>query len=215
MNNGGGWTDSSGKWAIDQQANVDTLTYLRKLTKEGVTQPNPETTDRKDVFNEFAQGRIGMLNGAVFLRKGFIDPVDAKLNYGVAALPSKDGTTHRTLGVQDYLVAFKKNGGADKPAVRKFLDFFYQKENAAKFVSTEGFLPVTTSAGDALSSDSRNGAYYKPFVDALSDAQFAPTDDPAWAAVDGAVKQRIGGAVAGGDPAKVLDEIQKTAQKGS
>ncbi|MEV5954751.1 extracellular solute-binding protein [Streptomyces sp. NPDC051987] len=215
MNNGGGWTDASGAWAIDQQANIDTLAYLRKLTKEGVTQPNPETTDRKDVFNEFAQGRIGMLNGAVFLRKGFIDPVNAKLNYGVAALPSEDGTTHKTLGVQDYLVAFKKNGGADKPAVKKFLDFFYEKKNAAKFVSTEGFLPVTKSAGDALSSDSRNAAYYKPFVDALPDAEFAPTDDPAWAAVDGAVKQRIGSAVAGGDPAKVLGEIQRTAQKGS
>ena len=34
MNNGGGWTDTSGKWAIDQQANVDTLSYLRKLTKD-------------------------------------------------------------------------------------------------------------------------------------------------------------------------------------
>jgi multiple sugar transport system substrate-binding protein len=98
--------------------------------------------------------------------------------------------------------------------VKKFLDFFYQKENAAKFVSTEGFLSVTESAGQVLSSDSQNAAYYKPFVDALSSAEFAPADDPAWAAVDGAVKQRIGTGVAGGDPAKVLGEIQKTAQKG-
>ncbi|MGW0470769.1 extracellular solute-binding protein [Streptomyces coeruleorubidus] len=138
MNNGGGWTDASGKWAVDQQANVDTLTYLRKLTKDKLTQPNPEATNRKDVFNQFAQGKIGMLNGAVFMRKGFIDPVDAKLNYGVAALPSKDGSTHKTLGVQDYLVAFKKSDGSNKAAVKKFLDFFYQKENAAEFVSTEG-----------------------------------------------------------------------------
>ncbi|WP_242435818.1 extracellular solute-binding protein [Streptomyces sp. Root369] len=214
MNNGGGWTDASGKWTIDQQANVDTLSYLRKLTKEKVTQPNPEATNRKDVFNQFAQGKIGMLNGAVFMRKGFIDPVDAKLNYGVAALPSKDGSTHKTLGVQDYLVAFKKSDGSNKAAVKKFLDFFYQKDNAAKFVSTEGFLSVTESAGQVLSSDSQNAAYYKPFVDALSSAEFAPADDPAWAAVDGAVKQRIGTGVAGGDPAKVLGEIQKTAQKG-
>ncbi|MET7476982.1 extracellular solute-binding protein [Streptomyces sp. NPDC005648] len=214
MNNGGGWTDASGRWAIDRQANVDTLTYLRKLTKEKVTQPNPEATNRKDVFNEFAQGKIGMLNGAVFMRKGFIDPVDPKLDYGVAALPSKDGSTHKTLGVQDYLVAFKKSGGSNKATVKKFLDFVYQKENAAKFVSTEGFLSVTKSAGDALSSDSADAAYYKPFVDALADAEFAPADDPAWAAVDGAVKQRIGTAVADGDPAKVLGEIQKTAQKG-
>lgn len=210
MNNGGGWVDDSGGWAIGQPANVKTLTYLRKLTKAGLTQPNPETTNRKDVFNEFAQGRIGMLNGAVFLRKGFIDTVDKNLNYGVAALPSQDGSTHHTLGVQDYLVAFKKDGGKNRASVRKFLDFVYQKDNASKFQSTEGFLSVTRSAGEALSSDA---AYYKPFVDALDNAEFAPTDNPSWVAVDGAVKQRIGTAVAGGDPAKVLNEIQKTAEK--
>ncbi|MET7688957.1 extracellular solute-binding protein [Streptomyces sp. NPDC005483] len=210
MNNGGGWVDDSGKWAVDQPANVETLTYLRKLTKEGLTQPNPETTNRKDVFNQFAQGRIGMINGAVFMRKGFIDPVDKDLDYGVAPLPSKDGTTHNTLGVQDYLVAFKKDGGKNREAVNKFLDFVYQKENASTFLSTEGFLSVTKSAGDALSSDT---AYYKPFVDALAGARFAPADNPGWAAVDGAVKQQIGTAVAGGDPKKVLEKIQKTAQK--
>lgn len=210
MNNGGGWVDDSGKWAVDQQANVETLTYLRKLTRQGLTQPNPETTNRKDVFNQFAQGRIGMLNGAVFMRKGFIDPVDKDLDYGVAPLPSKDGTTHNTLGVQDYLVAFKKDGGKNREAVNKFLDFFYQRENASRFLSTEGFLSVTKSAGDALSSDAD---YYKPFVDALSGAKFAPADNPGWAAVDGAVKQQIGTAVADGDPQEVLEKIQKTAQK--
>ncbi|MEU5029454.1 extracellular solute-binding protein [Streptomyces milbemycinicus] len=210
MNNGGGWTDTSGKWAVDQRANVETLEFLRKLTKAGLTQPNPEATNRKDVFNQFAQGKIGMLNGAVFMRKGFIDPVDKNLDYGVAPLPSKDGTTHHTLGVQDYLVAFKKHEGKNREAVHKFLDFFYQKKNASKFLSTEGFLSVTKSAGDALSSDA---AYYKPFVDALSGARFAPTDNPNWAAVEGAVKQRIGTAVSSADPEKVLSEIQKTAEK--
>ncbi|MFM9450527.1 extracellular solute-binding protein [Streptomyces europaeiscabiei] len=211
MNNGGGWTDKSGQWAVDQRANVETLDFLRKLTKAGLTQPNPEATNRKDVFNQFAQGRIGMINGAVFMRKGFIDTVDKQLNYGVAPLPSKDGTTHNTLGVQDYLVAFKKKDeGKNREAVNKFLDFFYEKKNASKFLSTEGFLSVTKSAGDALSSDS---AYYKPFVDALSGARFAPTGNPNWATVEGAVKQRIGTAVSSAEPEKVLSEIQKTAEK--
>ncbi|MEV0775431.1 extracellular solute-binding protein [Streptomyces sp. NPDC050433] len=210
MNNGGGWTGASGEWAVDQSANVETLNFLRKLTKAGLTQPNPEATNRKDVFNQFAQGKIGMLNGAVFMRKGFIDSVDKNLNYGVAPLPSKDGSTHHTLGVQDYLVAFKKDEGKNREAVNTFLDFVYQKENASEFLSTEGFLSVTKSAGEALSSDAD---YYKPFVDALPGARFAPTDKPEWAAVEGAVKQRIGTAVAGGDPEKVLADIQQTTEK--
>ena len=91
MNNGGGYVDQSGNWTLDSQANVDTLNYLKDLSKSGLTQPNPETTDRKDVFNEFAQGKVGMLNGAVFMPAGFINKVNAKLPYGIAPLPTKAG----------------------------------------------------------------------------------------------------------------------------
>ncbi|POM27498.1 Maltose-binding periplasmic protein precursor [Actinomadura rubteroloni] len=209
MNNGGGWVDASGKWAVDQPANVAALTYLRDLTKSGVTQPNPETTDRAKVFNQFAQGRIGMAIGGPFTRAGFIDPVNKNLNFGVAPLPSRDGKEHNTLGVMDVLAAFKKNGGKNREAVRRFLDFFYTAQNTSKFLKLEGFLPVTKSAGDALSSD----PYMKQFVDALPTSKFAPTSNPAWSAVAGAVKQDLGSAVSGGDPKQVLTGIQRTAEK--
>ncbi|WP_067071809.1 extracellular solute-binding protein [Carbonactinospora thermoautotrophica] len=211
MNNGGGWVDASGEWAVNSPRNVETLTFLRDLTKSGLTQPNPETTNRKDVFNLFAQGKIGMLNGAVFMPTSFINPVNPNLRYGVAPLPSKDGATHNTLGVVDFLMAFKKDDGANKEAVSKFLDFCYAKENVAKFLEDEGFLPVTRSAGEALNSD----AYLKQFIDQLPNAKFAPTDDPAWQAVDGAAKQRLGTAVANTDPKAVLDQIQQTAEQNS
>ncbi|MFC9969702.1 extracellular solute-binding protein [Spirillospora sp. NPDC127200] len=209
MNNGGGWVDSSGKWAINQQANVDTLNFLRDLTKAGLTQPNPETTDRKTVFNQFAQGKVGMAIGGPFTRAGFIDKVNKDLPYEVTPLPSKSGTEHNTLGVMDVLAAFKKNDGKNKEAVSKFLNFFYQKDNTAKFLKLENFLPVTKSAGDALSSD----PYFKLFVDSLPTSKFAPTTNPAWSAVAGAVKQELGASVADSDPKKVLEKIQQTAEK--
>ncbi|GAA4103084.1 extracellular solute-binding protein [Actinomadura miaoliensis] len=209
MNNGGGWTGPSGRWAIDQPANVDTLTFLRGLTKAGLTQPNPETTNRKDVFNRFAQGQIGMLNGAVFLPKGFIDPVNRNLRYGVAPLPSRHGTTHNTLGVVDFLMAFRRDGGRNREAVSRFLEFVYRKDNAVRFLRTGGFLPVTRSAGRELSAD----PYLREFVKALPSARFAPTGAPAWQAVDGAAKQYIGTAVAAADPATVLRRLQRTAER--
>ncbi|WP_131739258.1 extracellular solute-binding protein [Actinomadura roseirufa] len=209
MNNGGGWVNPAGKWAINQPANVDTLTFLRNLTKSGLTQPNPETTDRKTVFNQFAQGKIGLAIGGPFTKASFIDPVNKSLEFGVAPLPSKSGTEHNTLGVMDVLAAFKKNDGKNKEAVQKFLDFFYQKDNTAKFLTKEGFLPVTKSAGDVLSSD----PYMKQFVDALPTSKFAPTGNPAWTSVAGAVKQSLGTSVAGSEPKKVLDKIQETAEK--
>ncbi|TDD32277.1 extracellular solute-binding protein [Actinomadura sp. KC06] len=209
MNNGGGWVDASGKWAINQKANVDTLTFLKGLNTSGLTQPNPESTDRKTVFNQFAQGKIGMSIGGPFTKAGFIEPVTKNLDFGVAPLPSRSGNEHNTLGVMDVLVAFKKADGKNKDAIKKFLDFVYQKENTSKFLTGEGFLPVTKSAGDALSAD----PYMKQFVDALPTSKFAPTSNPAWSAVAGAVKQDLGSSVADEDPKKVLDKIQETAEK--
>jgi multiple sugar transport system substrate-binding protein len=209
MNNGGGYVDQSGNWAIDSQANVDTVNYLKDLTKSGLTQPNPETTDRKDVFNEFAQGKIGMLNGAVFMPAGFINKVNAKLPYGIAPLPSKSGSTSNTLGVQDFLVAFKNNGGKKKDAVSKFLNFFYQANNVANFQKEEGFLPVTKSAGDVIANAV---PYDKPFIDALPNAKFYPTGNAAWGPLANTIKEKLGTAITG-DPKSVLSELQQTAQK--
>jgi len=209
MNNGGGWVDASGKWAINQQANVDTMNFLKDLNKSGLTQPNPETTDRKTVFNQFAQGGVGMAIGGPFTREGFITKVNPNLQFGVTSLPTKSGGASSTLGVMDVLAAFKKNDGKNKEAVSKFLNYFYQQDNTSKFLKLEGFLPVTKSAGDALSAD----PYFKQFVDALPTSKFAPTTNPAWSAVAGAVKQDLGSAVANKDPKKVLDDIQKTAEK--
>jgi multiple sugar transport system substrate-binding protein len=209
MNNGGGYVDQSGNWTIDSQANVDTLNYLKGLTKAGLTQPNPETTDRKDVFNEFAQGKIGMLNGAVFMPAGFINKVNDKLPYAVAPLPTKTGAAPSTLGVQDFLVAFKNNGGKKKDAISKFLNFFYQANNVANFQKEEGFLPVTKSAGDVIGSAV---PYDKPFIDALPNAKFYPTGNAAWGPLANTIKEKIGTAITG-DPKSVLSELQQTAQK--
>ncbi len=48
-----------------------------------------------------------------------------------------------TLGVEDYLMAFKKKGNQD--AVKEFLDLYYQPENITRWIAAEGFLPVTKS----------------------------------------------------------------------
>jgi multiple sugar transport system substrate-binding protein len=140
---------------------------------------------------------------------GFINKVNEKLPYGIAPLPSKTGASPSTLGVQDFLVAFKNDGGKKKDAVSKFLNFFYQTNNVANFQKEEGFLPVTKSAGTVIS-----GAvpYDKPFIDALPSAKFYPTGNAAWGPLANTVKEKVGTAITG-DPKSVLSELQQTAQK--
>ena len=206
-NNGGDWIDSSGKWTINSDKNVQALQFLADLAnKQKVTQINPGKTNRTDgAFSLFQDGKVGMVMGfsplAAELDK------QKKVNYGVAQVPTNVGTPV-TLAVQDFLMAFKKDGG-NKDAVSKYLNMYYQTDNIQKFISAEGFLPVTKSGLTAMSSDPKLTAY----LDALPHAKQAPTNNPVWDKVKLAVQQNIGAAVQpGGDPQKVLDNLQKLAE---
>ncbi|GLW10494.1 solute-binding protein [Microtetraspora sp. NBRC 13810] len=202
MGNGGGYKDASGNWAIDSPQNVETFNFLKGLVDAGLTTPNPGTKDRKVVWEDFGAGKVGMVNGGpmsipIFEKGGL-------KNFGVVPIPGKTGPLSTTLGVQDWIMAFNKNGHAAE--IKKFFDFFYSGDAAQRISDTYKLLPVTKSGIEKLSSDQN----LKPFLDALPNATFYPFTDPKWSEVNTQIKQTIGGAVTG-DPAQVLGAIQKTA----
>ncbi|WP_055505439.1 extracellular solute-binding protein [Nonomuraea pusilla] len=203
LGNGGGYKDASGKWAINSPQNVETFTYMKGLVDAGLTTPNPGTKDRKTVWEDFGAGKVGMVNGGPMSIPIF-DTAGLK-NYGVAPIPGKTGPLDTTLGVQDWIMAFNKNGHAEE--IKKFFDFFYTGDAAQKISELYKLLPVTKGGIDKLSSDEK----LKPFLDALPNATFYPQADPKWDAVSAQMKQTIGSAVKD-DPAKVLGELQKAAE---
>ncbi|SEH00294.1 multiple sugar transport system substrate-binding protein [Nonomuraea solani] len=203
LGNGGTYKDAAGKWAINSPQNVETFTYMKGLVDAGLTTPNPGTKDRKTVWEDFGAGKVGMVNGGPMSIPIF-DAAGLK-NYGVVPIPGKAGPLDTTLGVMDWIMAFNKNGHAAE--IKKFFDFFYTGSAAQKISDTYKLLPVTNGGIQKLSSDEK----LKPFLDALPNASFYPFQDPKWAEVNPAIKQTIGGAVKD-DPAKVLGELQKTAE---
>ncbi len=203
LGNGGGYKDASGKWAINSPQNVETFTYLKGMVAEGLTTPNPGTKDRKTVWEDFGAGKVGMVNGGPMSIPIF-DAAGLK-DYGVVPIPGKAGPLDTTLGVMDWIMAFNKNGHAAE--IKKFFDFFYTGSAAQKISDTYKLLPVTNGGIQKLSGDEK----LKPFLDALPNASFYPFQDPKWADLNPAIKQTIGGAVTD-DPAKVLGELQKTAE---
>jgi multiple sugar transport system substrate-binding protein len=203
-NNGGDWK-SGDAWAINSDKNVQTLQFLADLAnKHKVTQVNPGKTNRTDgAFQLFKDGKVGMVMGFSPLAAQL--DAEGKVEYGVAAMPTNTGASV-TLGVEDYLMAFKKKG--NKEAVGKLLDLYYRPENITRWISAEGFLPVTKSGLKAMSGNPK----LKPYLDALPSARLAPTTDPAWDRVKLDVQQTIGLAVQpDGDPKQVLDQLQKNA----
>ncbi|WP_258020909.1 extracellular solute-binding protein [Streptomyces anatolicus] len=206
LGNGGGYTDADGKYTLDSAQNVETFEWLKtNLVKPGLTYANPASTDRKTAFADFAGGKVGMLNGhpsLIQMAKG------GDVDYGVAPIPGKEGPLESTLGVADWMMAFK-DGGAEKEGVKKFLDFTYSKKMLA-FDEMYNLMPVTQ---DALKTMQSNGEHkdLEPFFEVLPEAKFYPLGDTSWDLVSAEIKKTGGKAVVD-DPKQVLGDLQKKAE---
>jgi multiple sugar transport system substrate-binding protein len=203
-NNGGDWK-SGERWAINSERNVQALQFLADLAnRHRVTQVNPGKTNRTDgAFQLFKDGKVGMVIGFSPLAAQL--DVEGKVDYGVATMPT-NVEAPVTLGVEDYLMAFKKKD--NREPVKQFLDLYYLPENITRWIAAEGFLPVTKSGVEKM----RDNAKLKPYLDALPQARLVPTTDPVWDKVKLDVQQNLGLAVQpGGNPKQVLDGLQQRA----
>lgn len=206
--NGGQYYNyATSKWVLNSPANVATATYLKSLVSQGYTEPNPDKCDRTACAQAlFAAGKAVFINGSVFLGSWLQANGGANINYGTGSFVANVGHKPVTLGVQDYFTAYKANG--NQAAIQKWMDFIYQPDNYAKFLTAAGgFIPATVSAGAKAASDPA----LAPFIKLLPNAVFYPGDIASWNAVKGLIQQGIGQSVTG-NPASVLNSLQTQAQ---
>jgi multiple sugar transport system substrate-binding protein len=208
LGNGGGYLNSAGKYDINSQQNVQTLEYMSSLAKAGDTQPSPGTTDRKDVWADFAQGRVGMMLGSpavipIIQAAGVLKSAD----YATADVPGKTGPLTSTLGVHDDIVAF--NTGGHQAAIRKFLDFAYSNTYQLQFDHEYDLLPATTSAAQVMGQNPMFAAFLKNIPESIN-----YPSDANWTTVQDQIQTTLGQAITG-NPAKILNAIQQTANSNS
>ncbi|MFJ9611961.1 extracellular solute-binding protein [Kitasatospora sp. NPDC101176] len=203
LENKGGYQDAGGAYTINSPANVETFGRLKSWVDAGLTEQSPASVNRTDLTKDFASSKVGMMNGF----PGQLADVKA-MDVSWAAMPSKDGATKSTLGVGDWVMAFKKRGHKDQ--VKAFLDFAYRQENTVRFAKEYNLLPVTRSALTAMQADP-DGKPLQPFLQILPTATFYPLSDPTWPGVSAQVKVQIGSALK--DPKKALDALQQAAEQ--
>jgi multiple sugar transport system substrate-binding protein len=207
LGNGGGYVNSSGNYAINSAQNVQALQFMSGLAKAGDTQPSPGTTDRKDVWAQFAQGRIGMVLGSpavipIIQAAGVLKPSD----YSTANVPGRRAPLASTLGVHDDIVAF--NTGGHQAAIKKFLDFVYQDKYQLQFDNEYDLLPATQSAAAAMAKSSMFAAFLKNIPQSVN-----YPSKTSWTTVENQIKTTLGQAITG-NPQAILNAIQQTAAKG-
>ncbi|MEU1102867.1 extracellular solute-binding protein [Streptomyces tibetensis] len=210
LSGGGGYTDSVDSYAIDSPENIDTFSWLKKdLVGKGLTGPvAPGELNRAAAFAAFAKGEVGMLDGHPSLMK---IATKGGVKYGMVPTPGHEGPSRSTLGVSDWMTAFRKNGHRDQ--VGDFLDFVYSEKNVLDFSREYDLLPVTSSASRTMAA-SEEDRHLKPFLEELLSSELYPVGKTSWADVASQVKGRIGKAVApGGSPSGVLGTLQAAATR--
>ncbi|RSN09814.1 ABC transporter substrate-binding protein [Streptomyces sp. WAC 01325] len=211
LSGGGGYTDSDlGTYSIDSAENVATLDWLKDnlVGKDLVGPVAPGELNRADAFAAFAAGDVGMLNGHPSLmqmakKKG--------VKFGMVPMPGVDGPSKVSMGVADWMMAFKENGHAEE--VGEFLDFVYDKQNVLDFSREYDLLPVTNSASTVMTA-AKQDADLKPFLERLPLSELYPVGRTSWAEVSADIKKRIGRTVtSGGSPSAILRGLQSTATR--
>lgn len=208
LSGGGGYTDDVGTYSIDSPQNVKTFTWLKdELVGEGLTGPvAPAKLNRADAFSAFTRGEVGMLVGHPTLMQ-----MAAKkgVKFGMVPMPGIDGRAKATMGVADWMMAFKKNGHGKQ--IGDFLNFVYDDKNVLAFSHEYNLLPVTASASEAMAAD-ENDQDLGPFLDQLPSSVLYPVGKTSWAGISADVKKQIAQAVsASGSPTGVLSRLQITA----
>jgi multiple sugar transport system substrate-binding protein len=206
LGNGGGFVNSKGGWALNSPQNVATFQFIDSLVKAGLTNPNPATTNRTaDCWAGFESGKVGMTNSQPAELPGL---EKSHVKYAFAPVPGKTGLARTTLGVNDWIWAFKTKSD-HRAQDEAFLDFVLSDQWQEDFFKQYKLLPITTGASKQVAKANPN---LKPFLDSLPTDTFYPVNLKAWAQVNAKIKQIIGTAVSS-NPKSVLDQIQKVAQQ--
>lgn len=206
LSGGGSYVTPIGSIKIDSDENIQTFEWLQELVADGLTNANPGQTDRREMFDAFIKGDVGMLNG----HPSLLGPAAANgVEIGMATVPGKNGPSKRTAAVADWMMAFKSSGKSEE--VGKFLDFVYRTENVIKFAKQYYLLPATISADNEARTDTKDAELFA-FLNQMPIPDYYPVAQKNWGRVLKKLRSRIGDSVSkNGDPAAVLQDIQRVA----
>ncbi len=203
-NNGGGFVDDEGNWALNSAENVEAVNYVVDLIKSGLTNTDPTTETRYDLQEMFAAGKLAMMIGPNQISKYCQE--NGGINFGVASLPTNGGKAGASVGVMDRFMCFD-NGYTDEElaAITSVIDAFYDDQPYADWVLMEDFLPATSTGAELCAEANPD---MTAWIDVVGSSKFYPTAKAEWADVKQGVIDVEQQVLLGGDAQKLLDNLQ-------
>jgi multiple sugar transport system substrate-binding protein len=145
----------------------EAVKFLKGMIDNGLTQPNPAGSGRKDMETAFVGGKLGMVITGPWLATR-LKTEAPNLEYGLATIPYQ--TTPTTLAAQDTLILFKQ--AENKQAAWKFVEFLYADQYRLKYALGDGVLPEKISV--AKNSQITENPAYNFFMEKLPTGRFEP-----------------------------------------
>ncbi len=208
-NNGGGFVDENGDWALNSEANVEAIQYEMGLVEKGYTNSDPANETRYDLQDMFGAGKLAMMIGPNNIPT-YISDGGYEINYGFTTIPANEGCESVAMGVCDRLEVFRDDEAEDQEArtaaISKFFDFFYDDARYSDYMIYEGFLPTTSTAAEVLAEQD---ATYGTWIDVLQTCSFYPAVKTEWADVKQGVIDVEQNALLGDDIQTLLDDLQE------
>lgn len=203
-NNGGGFVDAEGNWALNSAENVEAVNYVVDLIKSGLTNTDPTTETRYDLQEMFATGKLAMMIGPNQISKYCQE--NGGINFGVASLPTNGDKAGASVGVMDRFMCFD-NGYTDDElaAITSVIDAFYDDQPYADWVLMEDFLPATSTGAELCAAANPD---MTAWIDVVGSSKFYPTAKAEWADVKQGVIDVEQQVLLGGDAQKLLDNLQ-------
>ena len=203
-NNGGGFVDDEGNWALNSAENVEAVNYVVDLIKSGLTNTDPTTETRYDLQEMFAAGKLAMMIGPNQISKYCQE--NGGINFGVASLPTNGDKAGASVGVMDRFMCFD-NGYTDDElaAITSVIDAFYDDQPYADWVLMEDFLPATSTGAELCAAANPD---MTAWIDVVGSSKFYPTAKAEWADVKQGVIDVEQQVLLGGDAQKLLDNLQ-------
>lgn len=204
MNNGGGFVDARGNWALNSPENVEAVEFMVELMENGYTNPDPTYYNRYELEDMFGAGEIAMVIAPEYL-PNYLESLGSAVNCGVVPIPTNTGRSI-SLGFMDRFMCFDNNQSEEELyAMQLFFDFLYEEERYADWVNTEGYLPATISGMEYVAANDPEKAVW---IEILDNVKFYPTYKEEWYDVRDDIVYVMQVALDGDDVQAVLDELQ-------
>jgi multiple sugar transport system substrate-binding protein len=125
---------------------VKALSFLDKLVKEKLTNPNPTDVEWENgVQPIFQSGKLAMMiTGPWFA--GMLDQ-DKKVQYDMVPVPTVDASVQSRAVMQPDVISVLSTDDAKKDAIGKFIAFMYKPDNRLTFAQNHGNIPEIEAVG--------------------------------------------------------------------